>query len=146
MVKKIIVYMPALNEATIIKKVLDSIPNKIDGVESIEKLVIDDGSTDSTAEEAKQGGATVISHDTNKGLGFAFQTAVNYALKNGADILVSIDADDQFDVNQISKMIQPIINQKASFSIGNRFEEKRHEHMSKIKYWGNMQINKIISF
>ncbi|MEC3907351.1 glycosyltransferase family 2 protein [Tamlana sp. 2201CG12-4] len=144
--KKIIVYMPALNEAKTIQKVLQSIPENIKGVQTITKLIVNDGSTDATEEEAKLAGATVISHGVNRGVGFAFQTAVNYALKEEADILVSIDADGQFDVNQISKMIQPIIDEEASFCIGNRFAEKRHEHMPKIKHWGNMQVNKIISF
>lgn len=89
----LLIYMPALNEEKTIFKVLQSIPKSISGFTTIELLVINDGSTDATKIEAKKAGATVINHKYNKGVGSAFQTAINYALKVRADILVSIDAD-----------------------------------------------------
>ncbi|WP_431158339.1 glycosyltransferase family 2 protein [Winogradskyella poriferorum] len=143
---KVIIYMPALNEGKTINKVLQSVPKELKGVSEIELLVIDDGSSDNTVSEAKKTGATVISHSYNKGVGSAFHTAVDYALKKKATILVSIDADGQFDVNQIQQMIKPILNNDVDFSIGNRFNEGKPVGMPKLKYWGNKRISKIVSF
>ena len=138
--------MPALNEEETICKVLNSVPKSICDFIVSELLVINDGSTDNTEKEAIKAGATVINHNHNKGVGNAFQTAVNYALKKNVDILVSIDADGQFDVNQIEDMAKPIITNEADFSIGNRFDSAKPLKMPKIKFWGNRQISKIVSF
>lgn len=144
--KKIMIYMPALNEEETICNVLNSVPKSICDIEVSELLVINDGSTDNTQKEAIKAGAIVINHHCNKGVGNAFQTAVNYALKKNTDILVSIDADGQFDVNQIEELVKPIIANKADFSIGNRFDNKKPLKMPRIKFWGNKQISKIVSF
>ncbi len=146
MTKNLIIYMPALNEEETIRAVLDSIPKQFDGFREVKLLVVNDGSSDATASEAILSGATVITHSRNVGVGKAFQTAINYALKLKADILVSIDADGQFDVSQISEMIQPIIDKQADFCIGNRFWNSTPDKMPRIKYWGNRQISKIVSF
>lgn len=138
--------MPALNEGQTIHEVLKSVPKSLDAVSLIELLVINDGSSDNTASEATRAGATVISHNYNKGVGSAFQTAVNYALEVNADVLVSIDADGQFDVHQIPEMITPILNNEADFSIGNRFSNGRPDRMPKVKFWGNNRISNIVSF
>jgi glycosyltransferase involved in cell wall biosynthesis len=143
--KKIIVYMPALNEEAAIAGVLKSIPKKIYDFHTVDLLVVNDGSTDTTEKIAKQNGANVINHNYNKGLGRAFQTAIEYALKNRADILVSIDADGQFDSNQIINLIQPIIEQKSDFSIGNRFSNGKPDRMSRVKFWGNKRISEVVS-
>lgn len=145
MTEKIIIYMPALNEEATIREVLNSIPKHFDGFEKVELLVVNDGSTDNTVNEALLTGATVITHTRNRGVGIAFQTALNYSLKAKADILVSIDADGQFDVDQINAIIQPILDKKADFCIGNRFANSKPDKMPKIKYWGNKQISKIVS-
>ncbi|WP_417238900.1 glycosyltransferase family 2 protein [Bizionia sp.] len=146
MTDKLLIYMPALNEAETIFSVLESIPNTLEGFNAIEKLVVNDGSKDKTVEEAQKAGATVISHPFNKGVGSAFQTAINYALKTNADILVSIDADGQFDVNEIERLVSPILNNKADFTLGNRFTGRRPERMPKIKFWGNKKISQIVSY
>ena len=143
--KKIIVYMPALNEGATIHTVLTSIPGKFDGFSSLELLVINDGSNDNTEQEALKAGATVINHTSNKGVGSAFQTALNYALKVHADVLVSTDADGQFDATQIEAMIAPLANNQADFCIGNRFANARPEKMPRLKFWGNRRISKIVS-
>jgi len=142
---KLIIYMPALNEQEGISEVIKSLPKKIDGIDEVKILVVDDGSTDSTAKIAKESGADVVTHTVNKGVGRAFQSAVQYALENGVDILVSIDADRQFNSDQIPHIIQPILNKEADMVTGNRFENGIPENMPKSKYWGNEQMSKLIS-
>jgi len=142
---KLIIYMPALNEQEGISEVIKSLPKKIDGIDEVKILVVDDGSTDSTAKIAKESGADVVTHTVNKGVGRAFQSAVQYALENGGDILVSIDADRQFNSDQIPEMIKPILEKRADMVTGNRFENGIPENMPRSKYWGNEQMSKLIS-
>lgn len=142
----LLVYMPALNEEATIYNVLQSIPKEILGFKDVRLLVVNDGSSDATENEAIKANATVLSHKHNKGVGSAFTTAINYALETKAEILVSIDADGQFDVNQIEAMVSSIQSNDADFCIGNRFQEKRPVNMPVIKYWGNKQVNKLVSF
>ncbi|WP_092849973.1 DPM/DPG synthase family glycosyltransferase [Algibacter pectinivorans] len=144
--RKILIYMPALNEEETILKVLKSIPKKYEGFDELELLVVNDGSSDDTEKEAIKAGATVLNHNHNQGVGKAFQTAVDYALKSHADIMVSVDADGQFDVNQITDMIAPILNKKADFCSGNRFANGRPVNMPKVKFFGNSLISKIVGF
>lgn len=147
MLNKLLIYMPAFNEEKTISNVINSLKQKdFNYFEQIEILVVNDGSTDKTVEEAKKNGATVISHIKNKGVGEAFQTAIKYAIKTNADILVSMDADGQFDVDEINLLIEPIKNEKADFCLGIRFYDGKPEKMSSIKFWGNKQVNKIVSF
>jgi glycosyltransferase involved in cell wall biosynthesis len=143
--EKLIIYMPALNEAKNIQQVIASLPKHLEGVNEIKILVIDDGSTDQTAEQAREMDAHVISHHKNLGLGKAFQSAVNYALENGASILVSIDADGQFNPENIVDLIAPIQKQKAQMVTGNRFSNGKPKNMPRTKYWGNQQVSKILN-
>ncbi len=142
---KLVIYIPALNEEEGIGDVIRELPKEIEGIEQIEVLIIDDGSTDNTANIAKENGATVVSHNINKGVGSAFQSALRYSLENHTDILVSIDADKQFNSKQIPELIEPILNNKADMVTGNRFSKGMPEHMQKSKYWGNKQISRLIS-
>ena len=82
---KLLIYMPALNEEKGLGEVIKDLPKKIEGVDEIKTLVVDDGSTDRTVEIARKNGADVISHGTNKGVGSAFHSAVDYALDNRVD-------------------------------------------------------------
>jgi glycosyltransferase involved in cell wall biosynthesis len=142
---KLLVYMPAFNEEESIQEAINAVPRKYEGIDSMEILVVDDGSTDDTAKLAKQAGATVISHGSNKKLGVAFRTALEYAKENRYDILVSIDADRQFNAEQIKDIIQPILKNQADMVTGNRFTKGRPQNMPKIKYWGNKQMARLIS-
>lgn len=142
---KLVIYMPALNEEDGISDVIQSLPKRIEGIEEVKVLVVDDGSTDDTAKIAKSSGADVVSHGVNKGVGSAFQSAVQYALENGVDILVSIDADRQFNSDQIPQIIKPLLEDRADMVTGNRFEKGIPENMPKSKYWGNEQMSKLIS-
>ena len=142
---KLIVYLPAYNEELKIENVIDNLPKKIRGVNRIDYLVVDDGSTDKTAALAQSSGAQVISHYRNQGVGAAFHSAVQFALENGADILVGIDADGQFDSAEIHMLIKPIITAEADMVIGSRFASGKPVHMSRVKYWGNHMIAGLIS-
>ncbi|MDD3475012.1 MAG: glycosyltransferase family 2 protein [Candidatus Dojkabacteria bacterium] len=143
---KLLVYIPAFNEEETIKEAIKAIPKNIDGVDSFDILVVDDGSTDRTAQFAKDAGAIVVSHGVNKNVGMAFRTALDYARDHRYEILVSIDADRQFNANQIPEIIKPILNNEANMVLGNRFAEGMPENMPKTKYWGNKQMSKLISF
>ncbi|MCZ6582848.1 MAG: glycosyltransferase family 2 protein [Thaumarchaeota archaeon] len=143
---KLVVLIPAYNEEENIEKVVRSIPRKIIGVDDIKILVVDDGSTDQTMDMAMNGGAyRVVSHKRNAGVGAAFMTGIRNAITMNADILVAVDADSQFDSNQISELILPIINNQADVVIGTRFQNEKPKNIPRIKYLGNKIFTKIVS-
>ena len=113
---KLVVIIPAYNEEQTIAQVITSIPRKC--VEKVEVLVIDDGSRDRTKEVSLQAGAKVFSHRTNKGLGLTFRDGINEALRLGADIIVNIDADGQFNPLDIPKLTPQMPTIKI---FGNKF-------------------------
>jgi glycosyltransferase involved in cell wall biosynthesis len=90
-------------------------------------LVIDDGSTDNTSHVAKFNGAVVIRHQRNLGQGAALRSGFDYAIKNGLDIVITLDADGQHDPSYIDKFIKPIIEEKADLVIGSRFMREHRE-------------------
>lgn len=148
---KLVILIPAYNEAESIAQVIRSMPDQIEGITQIQILVVDDGSKDDTAVLAREAGATVVSHPYNQGVGKAFNTGLSTALEMGADIMVNIDADGQFSPNDIPLMIKPIVDGKADFVSGNRFRTAdgklvRPDYMSKIKFWGNQRMSDLISF
>lgn len=118
---KVVVYLPALNEAATVGEVLDAIPPAAPGVDQIEKIVIDDGSTDDTAGIAARHGATVIRHQGNLGSGKTFVSGISAALDAGADIIVSMDADGQFRGGDIPVLIRPILEGRADVVLCSRF-------------------------
>ena len=147
---KLVVLIPAFNEEDTILKVIQSIPKTIDGILEISILVVDDGSKDNTTTLAKQAGAIVVSHGRNRGVGIAFNTGLSAALDMDADIMVNIDADGQFSPSDIPKLITPILAGEADFVSGDRFRDEdghlhRPKEMSKLKYWGNLRMSKLIS-
>ena len=115
------VQIPCYNEEETIAKVLKEIPKEILDFKAISKIIIDDGSTDSTIEEANNAGANhIIHHDINLGLGTSFRTGQEYAIKEKVDILVNTDADNQYPGRYIPALIQPILDGEADIVIGNR--------------------------
>ena len=143
---KVVVYLPALNEAATIGAVLDDIPSRLPGVESIRAIVIDDGSTDGTAVIAQRHGAMVVRHRTNLGTGRAFVTGVSAALRAGADIIVSMDADGQFRGEDIARLIEPIIEGRADVALCSRFADRNMiGHMPAAKRAGNALLTRAIS-
>ncbi|HEX7680781.1 MAG TPA: glycosyltransferase family 2 protein [Thermoanaerobaculia bacterium] len=130
---KLIVQIPAFNEEATIAQTLRDIPKKIDGITSIESLVIDDGSSDDTAEAARKAGAThVVQLKTHRGLSSAFLAGINAALRLGADIIVNTDADNQYAGADIPKLVAPIMRGSADVVIGDR-EVSKSPHMSAFK-------------
>ena len=142
---KLLVYIPALNEESHIEHVIRQIPKSIDGIHSVDSLVIDDGSSDNTAGVAISAGAHVISHGRNQGVGMAFQSAVQFAWANDYAILVGIDADGQFNPAEIPMLIQPLLDNRADMVVGNRFTQGRPEYMPPIKFRGNRMVAALVS-
>jgi len=142
---KMIILIPAFNEEDTIVRTIENISTSFEGIDQVSMLVVDDGSTDATPLLAEKAGAVVISHTRNRGVGSAFHTAVQYALENQADILVGIDADGQFDPNEIPALIAPILSREADMVIGNRFSNGIPEHMPRIKYHGNRIVARLVN-
>ena len=130
---KLFVQIPCLNEEKTLPIVIDSIPKKIPGISEIEILVIDDGSTDKTAEVAKKHGVKhIIRHRHNLGLARSFRDGVDYALAHDADIVVNTDADNQYPQARIADLVQPILDKKADIVIGDR-QTSKIAHFSPFK-------------
>lgn len=143
---RLVIQMPALNEEASIAQVLRSLPEKLPGIDEIVKLVVDDGSTDRTAELARAEGAVVVSHPRNRGVGMAFRTGIAKAAELGADLVVTIDADGQFDVHDIPTLLAPILAGEADFVTASRFlDPALVPVMPGAKRWGNDAIARWIS-
>lgn len=139
--RTIAVVLPAYNEETQIGQVIEAIPDFADHI-----IVVDDGSTDNTVDIAKQKGAITISHKKNRGVGAAFNTGVRHVLNMQVDIMVNMDADGQFNPDDIEKIILPIIEKKADFVTASRFIHKDFiPRMPAIKLMGNRFMSRFIS-
>lgn len=130
---KVVVQIPCLNEEETLPLVLKSIPRKIDGVDEIVTLVIDDGSTDKTMAVARQHGVKhFVHHVRNQGLGRSFHDGALKALELGADIVVNTDGDNQYPQDRIGDLVQPIIRGESDIVIGDR-QTHTIEHFSATK-------------
>lgn len=143
---KVVVQIPCLNEEQTLGVVLQSIPKKIKGVDSVEILIIDDGSTDKTIEVAKKHGVKhFVRHAKNMGLARSFHDGVNYALSIGADIVVNTDGDNQYPQALIGDLVQPILEGRAEIVIGDR-QTAKIAHFSGFKKvmqrFGSWVVNK----
>lgn len=140
---KLVVISFCKNEAETIGEVIKKIPKKIDKIKTIETVIIDDGSKDGTADVARKAGAEVITDSISKGVAFRFREAIDIALNKEADIMVNIDGDLQFSPEDIPKVVQPILDNKADFVAADRFtdyetgEARRPKNMPMGKYIGN---------
>ncbi len=144
---KLVVIIPALNEEKTIADVIKNIPRNIEGINKIEIVVVDDGSTDNTAKVAMEAGAEVVSHGVNRGVGVAFKTGLKMALEKKADIMVQIDGDGQFDPGDIPRLIKPIIDGIADFVSASRFKNPEYTppDISAVKKWGNKRVAWLVS-
>lgn len=145
--KNLVVLIPAFNEQRTISHVIRKVPRKIPGIKKVSVLVVDDGSSDATAKAASQAGADrIVSHNANKGLGAAFKTGINAGLAMGADIIVNIDADGQFNPADIEKLIKPILQNRADVVTCSRFKDKAIcPKMPFIKKFGNKAFTAAIN-
>ena len=146
---KVIIQIPCFNEANTLPFVLGDLPKSIDGVDCIEVLVIDDGSGDGTAEIARSLGVQhVISHRVNRGLAAAFATGMTESLRLGATVIVNTDGDHQYPGRFISDLVQPILDGRADFVVGNRNPEldRRNGWFKRILYWvGRRTVSWLVS-
>jgi glycosyltransferase involved in cell wall biosynthesis len=130
---KLIVQIPCLNEEETLAATLLDIPREIPGVDEIEILVIDDGSTDRTVDIARRFGVHhIVSNRHNLGLARSFSRGIEECLRRGADIIVNTDGDNQYSGADIVKLVQPILEGRADIVIGDR-ETRRVEHFSPLK-------------
>ncbi len=130
---KLIIQIPCFNEAANLPETLVALPRQIDGIDSIEILVIDDGSRDDTSAVARRFGVHhIVRHRTNRGLAAAFQSGINKALAEGADIIVNTDADNQYEGQDIGKLVAPVLTGEADIVVGDR-SVKDNAHFGKFK-------------
>jgi len=127
-VKKLIIQIPCLNEATTLPATLADLPRSVPGIDVIETLIIDDGSRDGTADVARKCGVHhVVQFRRNKGLAAAFMAGIDASLKAGADFIVNTDADNQYSGRDIPKLLVPLLDGQADICIGDRnIAELRH--------------------
>jgi glycosyltransferase involved in cell wall biosynthesis len=118
---KLVIQIPCLNEEATLPETLADLPKQIEGIDEIEVLIIDDGSTDRTAEVAREQGVDhILQMGTNRGLATAFRRGVDYALAKGADIVVNTDADNQYCGADIAELVQPVLRGEADLVVGCR--------------------------
>src|SRR4051794_35079903 len=130
---KLIIQIPCLNEELTLPATLSELPRSVPGFDTVEWLVVDDGSTDRTIEVARANGVDhIVRLTNNKGLAQAFQAGLDAALKLGADVIVNTDADNQYSSADIPKLVAPIVRGEADLVVGDR-EVMTIEHFSGLK-------------
>ncbi|MCV0430401.1 glycosyltransferase family 2 protein [Nitrosopumilus sp.] len=144
---KLVILMLAYNEEERIEKTILRIPRKIPNIDQVEILVVNDGSTDNTVDMAMNAGADkIISHKTNLGVGAGFMTGIRNSISLGADIVVTVDADGEANIDQIPDLINPIINNQFDVVVGTRFWKGNPSTYKKLNYFGNQIFTKLVSF
>lgn len=143
---KLIIQVPCYNEAETLEVALNDLPKHIDGIDEIEYLIINDGSKDNTVEVAKKWGVNyVVNFRRNKGLAKGFMAGLDACLRNGADIIVNTDADNQYNGDDIEKLVRPILEGKTDIVIGERPIDQT-EHFSplkkKLQHFGSWVVRK----
>jgi glycosyltransferase involved in cell wall biosynthesis len=144
---KLVVTIPAQNEQATIANVVAGVPRKMAGISEVEVIVVNDGSTDGTAETAARAGALVVTLHNRPGLGKVFKTGLERAMRRGADVIVNIDGDGQFNPGDIESLIRPILEAEADFVTCSRFADpKMRPEMPLAKFVGNRVVTRIINW
>ena len=143
---KLIIQIPCFNEQENLGETFADLPRAIDGIDEIEVLIIDDGSSDATFEEALRLGAHyIVRFPLNRGLSAAYQAGLDACMRLGADIVVNTDADNQYQGQDIAKLVEPILAQQADIVIGDR-QTDTLEHFSLLKRflqrWGSRIVRR----
>lgn len=130
---KLIIQIPCFNEEETLTATVADLPRQIEGIDTIEYLIIDDGSSDRTQEVARNCGVHhIVTHKHNKGLARAFATGLEASLRLGADIIVNTDGDNQYRGEDIAKLVAPVVAGKADIVVGDR-QTHRVAHFSPLK-------------
>lgn len=144
---KLVVTIPAHNEEKTIAQVITGVPRDIPGIDEVEVIVTNDGSTDRTAEIAERCGAMVVTLIGRPGLGYVFRTGLERAMRRGADVIVNIDGDMQFNPDDVRHLVAPLMEDRADFVTCSRFaEQSLKPDMPAVKYWGNKVVTRIINW
>jgi glycosyltransferase involved in cell wall biosynthesis len=139
---KLIVQIPCFNEEQTLPQTIHNLPHYIEGIDTVETLIIDDGCKDNTCKVAEEFGVDhIVKNTSNKGLASTFFAGLDASLRLGADIIVNTDGDNQYNGQDISKLIEPILNGEADIVIGDRQPDNNH-HFSPVK----KKLQKIGSF
>ena len=143
---KLIIQIPCYNEAETLEVALNDLPKHIDGIDTIEYLIINDGSHDNTVEVARRWGIHyVVNFTKNRGLAKGFMAGLDACLRNGADIIVNTDADNQYNGDDIETIVRPILEGKSDIVIGARPIDQT-EHFSplkkKLQHFGSWVVRK----
>lgn len=133
---KLLIQIPCYNEEETLPQTIADLPQKIEGIDEIEYLIINDGSTDKTVEVAMKCGVHhIVNQKRNKGLAYGFMSGIDACLRVGADIIVNTDADNQYCGEDIEKLVKPIIEGKSDIVIGERpIDETKHFSWKKKKF------------
>src|SRR3954449_5079525 len=130
---RLIIQIPCFNEEEQLPGTLADLPRELPGIDELEWLIIDDGSTDRTIEVAKAHGVDhIVRLTNNKGLAAGFQAGLDASLKLGADVIVNTDADNQYYAGDITRLVEPIVAGAADMVVGDR-EVQNIEHFSPLK-------------
>ena len=118
---KLIIQIPCYNEADTLSIALGALPREVEGFDKVEWLIINDGSTDNTVKVAKECGVDhIVNFKRNKGLAKGFMAGIKECLAQGADVIVNTDADNQYEADDIPKLVKPILEHKAEYVVGAR--------------------------
>ena len=143
---KLIIQIPCYNEAETLEVTLNDLPKEIEGIDTIEYLIINDGSKDDTERVAKEWGVHyVVHHKRNLGLARGFLAGIDLALRQGADIIVNTDADNQYYGEDIEKLVRPILEKRADIVVGERPIEEIEEFSwtkKKLQRFGSWVVKK----